>query len=289
MSTRLAASHNCQTSSTLKTGVTDRKRSVILPPHGLLYTPGSSGSESAAAFQEFWVSFPNFFPATATVVSSLKMESLISSWLNFVVCWRWSAKRHASAAGLALASHSRKPLKYPKQVCRPRTTVPTALIWILIWVVLPTEKVRSVMATDNWQRTCGTLAFSMLSKSPAKAPPRYGPLTDYWCANLPPRWRRLCWRSHWVHQQTQRNGRANTPICTYLPTLIILAWQTHAWGEKEKEKKSQRCCRKETANNEMCEELMTRQETRTARCCGRSTEDVCTKDNMSKRGRGIII
>lgn len=53
---------------------------------------------------------------------------------------------------------------------RPRTTVPTALIWILIWVVLPTEKARSVMATDNWQRTCGALAFSTLSESPAKAP-----------------------------------------------------------------------------------------------------------------------
>lgn len=82
MSTRLAASHNCQTSSTLKTGVTDRNRSVILPLHGLLYTSGSSGSESATAFEESFF-FPKLFSTTGTVVSSLKMESLISSWLNF--------------------------------------------------------------------------------------------------------------------------------------------------------------------------------------------------------------
>lgn len=35
---RLSASHNCQTSSPFKTGVTDRRWSMILPPHGLLYT-----------------------------------------------------------------------------------------------------------------------------------------------------------------------------------------------------------------------------------------------------------
>lgn len=153
---------------------------------------------------------------------------------EFCICWRRSVKRCALTVGLALASHSSKPLTYPKQVRRPRTTVPTALIWILILSVLPKERVRSVMATDNWQRTCGTLLSRRFIKVWPKLPPRYVPVTDYWCANLPPRWRRLCWRSHWVHQQTQRNGRANTPTCTYLPTLIILAWQTHTWGEKKK-------------------------------------------------------
>lgn len=62
--------------------------------------------------------------------------------------------------------------------------------------------------------------------SPAEAFVAMRSFSDYWCVNLAPRWLRLCWRSHWVHQQTQRNGCTNRPTYDHLPTLIILAWQT---------------------------------------------------------------
>lgn len=76
--------------------------------------------------------------------------------------------------------------------------------------------------TTRWQRPCFLNTF----ESPAKARAAIRSFSDYRCANLPPRWLRLCWRSHRVHQQTQRNGCTNTPTYTYLPTPITLAWQT---------------------------------------------------------------
>lgn len=60
MVTQLAASHNCQTSSTLKTGVADGRRSLILPSS----TPPSP---QEASFETL--------STTATMISGLNLDT----------------------------------------------------------------------------------------------------------------------------------------------------------------------------------------------------------------------
>lgn len=232
-----SASHNCQTSSTLKTGVADGKWSTILPLHDLFYTSVSSETESGALLRRVF-SFFLTFPQLPQLFFSLKMESLIS--FQRMVDFFFSTQEQegmSERCKILVCPYIPANLKISKTGFSPKYngTNPISeshIYWrSLFWVSTVTKKAKfdkktkqnsDWQLTTRWQRPCFLNTF----ESPAKARAAIRSFSDYWCANLPPRWLRLCWRSHRVHQQTQRNGCTNTPTYTYLPTPIILAWQT---------------------------------------------------------------
>lgn len=80
-------------------------------------------------------------------------------------------------------------------------------------------------------------------------------IDHYRCVNLPPHWLRLCWCSHWEHQQARRSGVHRFNTDSHLFTDADNTRTTNTPRSKHWQAR-------EMANNKVCEELITNMTTR---------------------------